>query len=140
MAASNRGFSMIELLIAVAIVAILAGVAYPAYTEYSKKTRRSEIAALLVEEAQRLERFHSRAAQYADVIGPPAHRHEVTAGNGFYAIEAERSEDRFVLVATPSASALMAGDRCGAFVLENTGKRDNLGMSSDASVQQCWGR
>jgi len=45
-----------------------------------------------------------------------------------------------VLVATPSASALMAGDRCGAFVLENTGKRDNLGMSGDASVQQCWGR
>ena len=140
MAASNRGFSMIELLIAVAIVAILAGVAYPAYTEYSKKARRSEIAAVLVEEAQKLERFYSRAAQYSDATGPPAHTHEVATGNGFYAIEAERTEETFVLVATPLLGALMAGDRCGGFVLQNTGRRDNVGMSGDASVQQCWGR
>lgn len=140
MSGHHRGFSMIELLIAVAIVAILAGVAYPAYTEHTKKTRRTEIAALLVEEAQRLERFHSRSGQYSDSPGPPAHEYEVSVGNGFYGISAERSERSFVLVAMPVAGALMAGDRCGEFVLENTGKRDNVGMSGDASVQQCWGR
>jgi type IV pilus assembly protein PilE len=140
MADSNGGFSMIELLIAVAIVAILAGVAYPAYTEYSKKTRRSEIATVLVEEAQKLERFYSRAGQYSDATGPPAHTHEVATGNGFYAIEAERAEETFVLVAAPLPGALMAGDRCGRFVLHNTGRRDNVGMSGDASVQRCWGR
>lgn len=140
MPVSHRGFSMIELLIAVAIVAILASVAYPAYTEYVRKTRRAEIAALLVEEAQRLERFHSRSGQYADSPGPPAHQHEVSAGNGFYAISAERTEQTFVLLAMPLAGRLMAQDRCGGFAVENTGKRDNVGVSGDASVQGCWGR
>lgn len=53
----TQGFTLIELLIAIAVVAILAAIAYPTYTEHTKKTRRSEIAGVLVEEAQRLERF-----------------------------------------------------------------------------------
>jgi type IV pilus assembly protein PilE len=140
MSRCQQGFSIIELVIAVAIVAILAGVAYPAYAEQVKKTRRAEVAAVLVEEAQRLERFHSRSGQYSDSPGPPAHKHEVSVGNEFYGITAERTERTFVLLAMPVAGAQMAGDRCGGFVLENTGKRDNVGMSGDASVQQCWGR
>lgn len=136
----ERGFTLIELLIAVALIAILAAVAYPTYTEHTRKARRSEIAALLVEEAHKLERFYSRIGQYSDVAGPPAREHEVSEGNGFYVIQAERSEQLFVLKAVPIDGTLMSGDKCGAFVLENTGRRDNLGMSGDASVQGCWGQ
>lgn len=138
--ARGSGFTLIELLIAVGIIAILAAIAYPQYSEYTRKTRRSEIASVLVEEAQRLERFHSRAGQYTDAIGPPAREHEVSAGNDFYSINAERSERTFVLVATPMAGTVMSGDRCGGFVLDNTGRRDNVGMSGEASVGACWGR
>jgi type IV pilus assembly protein PilE len=136
----SAGFTLIEVLIAVAIVAILAAVAYPQYSEYSKKTRRSEIAAVLVEEAQKLERFHTRAGQYSDASGPPAFSHEVSSGNAFYRIEAERAERTFTLTARPLGGAMMATDACGGFVLINTGKRDNVGMSGGASVQGCWGR
>lgn len=136
----RTGFTLIELLIAVAIVAILATVAYPQYTEYTRKIRRSEIAGVLVEEAQKLERFHSRAGQYSDVTGPPAFSHEVSWGNGFYQITAERSERGFLLTAQPLAGGVMAGDACGSFVLSNTGRRDNVGMSGAASVSGCWGR
>ncbi len=142
-AAVNRptaGFTLIELLIAIAIVAILAAVAYPQYSEYARKTRRSEIAGVLVEEAQKLERFHSRAGQYSDVSGPPAFSHEVSVGNAFYRIGAERKERTFTLTASPMGGGMMAGDACGSFVLENTGRRDNLGMSGAASVAGCWGR
>ncbi|MBL4822034.1 MAG: prepilin-type N-terminal cleavage/methylation domain-containing protein [Colwellia sp.] len=38
----NHGFSLIELLITVAIVGILAGVAYPSYTDYVLRSNRSE--------------------------------------------------------------------------------------------------
>jgi len=135
----RTGFALIEVLIAVAIVAILATVAYPQYTEYTRKTRRSEIAGVLVEEAQKLERFHSRAGQYSDVTGPPAFSHEVSVGNGFYQITAERSERMFTLSAQP-LGGLMAGDACGSFVLSGTGRRDNVGMSGAASVSGCWRR
>lgn len=134
------GFSLFEVLIAMAIIAILTSVAYPQYSEYSKKARRSEIAAVLVEEAQTLERFHSRAGQYSDVVGPPAFSHEPSTGNGFYAIVAERTEHTFILTATPLGGTLMSGDVCGSFVLESTGRHDNRLMSGGASVQWCWGR
>lgn len=136
----RRGFTLIELLIAVAIVAILAAVAYPAYTEQSRKARRTEIAALLVSEAHQLERFYSRAGQYSDAQGPPARKLEVSQGNAFYAIEAKRAEQTFVLTALPNSGALMSGDRCGGYVLDNTGRRDNVGLSGDASVPGCWGQ
>lgn len=135
-----KGFTLIELLIAIAVVAILATVAYPTYSEHTKKTRRSEIAGALVEEAQKLERFYSRAGQYSDTAGPPVREHEVSVGNAFYAIRAERSKQAFVLTAMPVAGTLMSGDKCGGFVLEHTGRYDNVGMSGGASVQVCWGR
>lgn len=140
MSVCSRGFTLIELLVVIAIIGILAVVAYPQYSEYSKKARRTEIAALLVDEAQKLERFHSRAGQYSDVTGPPAFSHQPSVGNRFYAIETERSERAFVLTARPIAGTPMAGDRCASFVLDNTGRRDNEGMSGGASVQGCWGR
>lgn len=135
----SMGFTLMELLIVVAVIGILAAVGYPNYTEYVKKTRRSEVAALLIEEAQRLERFYSKTGQYTDFIGPPAREHQVSQGNAFYAVTAQRTQHAFVLTATASA-ALMQGDKCGRFVLENTGRRDNVGTSADASVLQCWGR
>jgi type IV pilus assembly protein PilE len=135
----NTGFTLIELMIVVGIIGILAAVGYPNYSEYAKKTRRSEVAALLTEEAQRLERFYSKTGQYSDSVGPPARDHQVSQGNAFYTLTAQRAEQTFVLTATAS-TALMLGDKCGGFVLENTGKRDNVGMSGDASVLGCWGR
>ncbi|MFK3799917.1 type IV pilin protein [Pseudomonas sp. NPDC088444] len=136
----GRGFTLIELLIAIAIMAILATVAYPAYSEHTRKVRRAEITSLLIEEGHRLERFYSRVAQYSDAQGPPAREHEVSGGNTFYVIEAERSEQAFVLTASPISGGAMSADKCGRFVLEHTGRRDNVGMSGDASVQRCWGR
>jgi type IV pilus assembly protein PilE len=63
----------------------------------------------------------------------------VSAGNAFYSINAERSERMFVLVAMPIGGTVMSGDKCGGFVLDNTGRRDNVGLSGDASVGGCWG-
>ncbi len=137
---TERGFTLVELLIAVAIIAILASVAYPAYSEHTRKARRAEIAMLLIEEAHKLERFYSRAGQYHNAVGPPALEREVSSGNGFYAINAVRAERTFVLTATPVAGASMSGDKCGGFVLDQTGRRDNEDLSDNASVEFCWGR
>ena len=137
---TERGFTLVELLIAVAIIAILASVAYPAYSEHTRKARRAEIAMLLIEEAHKLERFYSKAGHYSDDTRPPVREHVVGSGNGFYVIEAERTEQAFVLTATPISGSLMSDDMCGEFVLHHTGKRDNVGMSGDASVERCWGR
>ncbi|MFS2159865.1 type IV pilin protein [Pseudomonas sp. Pseusp122] len=136
---ANTGFTLFELLIAMAIVAILTNLAYPAYNEYVRRAHRADISGLLSDIAHQLERFYSRHGQYADVPGPPAFKLEIPADNGVYAIEAERGDgQRFVLSASPLADGKMTGDRCGRFVLDHLGRRDNRESSADTAF--CWGR
>ena len=65
----SKGFTLIELMIAIAIVGILTMVAYPSYQESIRKTRRSDgvAAALAIQVAQ--ERFRGSCRFYADTIG-----------------------------------------------------------------------
>lgn len=62
---ASRGFTLIEVMIAVAIVAILASVAYPAYQDSIRKGRRSEAFAALSAVQQAQERWRSNNASYA---------------------------------------------------------------------------
>lgn len=53
----KNGFTLIELMIVVAIIGILAAIAYPSYQEYVKKTKRVEAQSELVDIASRLQRY-----------------------------------------------------------------------------------
>jgi type IV pilus assembly protein PilE len=136
----QSAFTLIEMMIVIAIVGILAAIAYPSYTDYVKRAHRSDITGLLTETAQQLERFYSRNGQYSDVAGPPAVGLEITQGNRVYALVAERDVQAFKLTATPIAVGMMSRDKCGGFVLDNVGKRDNLNVAGGATPQLCWGR
>lgn len=136
MRSSNRGFTLIELMIVVVIVGILAAIAYPSYTEYVKRTQRAAIASLLTEQAQALERYFSRVGTYngnANTAAPT-----VSAGNDFYTIAANLNAQDYSLAAT--GRGLMANDRCGVFTITNTGARTNPGATGGMTARDCWGR
>ena len=61
---TRAGFTLIELMIAVAVVGILAAIAYPAYQEQVRQTRRAEVTTVLLENAQLLERQFTRTGTY----------------------------------------------------------------------------
>lgn len=133
MSMDSQGFTLVELLVAVAIIGLLAGIAYPGYAGHLKKVYRAEIIALLTEQAQHLERFYTRNGTFIDASG-------VSAGNDRYRITAALNPQDFHLVATPVAESMMSGDACGEFSLTSAGARSNLGAAPEMSRKLCWGQ
>ncbi len=72
----NRGFTLIEIMIVIAIIGIIITIAAPSYTEYLKKGRRAEVVSLLSEQAQILERFYTKNNVYTGITG-------LSTGNDF---------------------------------------------------------
>ena len=131
MRATTKGFTLIELMIVVAIVGILAAIAYPSYTEYVKRTHRADIATLLSEQSQILERWYSRNGVYNGNPGPT-----LSGGNTYYNIVPTLQAQSYSLAAT--GKGMMLNDKCGVFTITNTGERTNPGGT--ATPKECWGR
>jgi type IV pilus assembly protein PilE len=64
-----RGFSLLELMVAVVVVGILAAIAYPTYTGYMQRSRRSEAQQLVVSIANREGQYLLDSRMYTNVIG-----------------------------------------------------------------------
>lgn len=129
---SNRGFTLIEIMIVIAIIGIVITIGYPSLTEYVKKGRRAEVAGLLSEQAQMLERFYSKSNVYTGAVG-------LSAGNDYYTITPTLTDQTFLLTAARKAGS-MATDKCGDFTITNTGVRSIVNATAGLTTKDCWGR
>jgi type IV pilus assembly protein PilE len=129
----NRGFTLIEIMIVIAIIGIVITIAAPSYTEYLKKGRRAEVVSLLSEQAQTLERFYTKNNVYTGITG-------LSTGNDFYTITPTIADQTFLLTATRKAGTSMATDKCGDFTLTNTGVRSMNNATTGLTTKDCWGR
>ncbi|MDB6446768.1 MULTISPECIES: type IV pilin protein [Pseudomonas] len=130
---ANRGFTLIEIMIVIAIIGIVITVGYPSLTEYMKKGRRAEIAGLLSEQAQILERYYSKNNVYTNATG-------LSSGNDFYTITQTLADQSFTLTAVRKSGSSMATDKCGDFTINNTGARGMLNAAAGLTAKDCWGR
>ncbi|ABA76579.1 MULTISPECIES: type IV pilin protein [Pseudomonas] len=130
---SNRGFTLIEIMIVIAIIGIVITIGYPSLTEYVKKGRRADVVSNLSEQAQILERFYSKNNVYTGVTG-------LSTGNDFYTITPTITDQTFQLTATRKTGTAMATDKCGDFTLTNTGVRSMNNATTGLTTKDCWGR
>lgn len=132
----QHGFTLVELMIAVAIIGILGAIAYPSYVEHVRRGQRAEARTALLQAAQWMERGATATGLYPTSL--PGALQSVSSGR--YTISANIAADgsTFTLTATPSSSA--TDSKCGSFTLSNTGLRGANGTTTGDVVKECWGK
>lgn len=135
----TQGFSLIELMIVIALIGILAAIAYPNYMEYLNRAKRAEAKTALLEGAQALERYYSIHGSYLDAGGNLAAVFAVQVPGGGpanYTLAAEgvATATSFMLQATRISR--MAGDPCGDYRIAHTGAQTLNDATRTAA--SCW--
>ena len=137
----SRGFTLIEILIVVAIMGILASIALPAYQNNVLRSGRAEAKGELMIVASDLERFFSSNNSYSTDATPLVTTDGTTrtTGNGLYDITVAAGGTGNIatsFVATATAVGEQTADACATFTISNTGVR---GATGD-TVEECWQR
>ena len=120
-----RGFTLVELMIVIAIMAILVSLALPSYQQSIRKGRRSDAQTDLLEFVVQAERVFTQTNSYA-TAGLPADTTFYT-----FSFSAGPSATAYTIVATPTAA--QNADRCGTMSLTQAGQRTHTGAEAD-----CW--
>ena len=131
-----KGFTLIELMIVVAVVAILAAIAYPSFQDQIRKSRRAQAKADLVEYAALAERFHTTNNTYAGFALPSNRSPREAGGVAHYtlALNPAATQSAFTITAT-AATASQQADRCGNLSLNQAGVK---GRSTAVPLSECW--
>lgn len=136
-----NGFSLIELMIVVAIMGVLVAIAIPAYTDSIRQSNRAEAKGELVQVASEQERFFSSNNTYSTdatpLNAPVVADRDRTTANGWYLISVDACAGGAItncFIATATAQNDQAADGCTTLTLTNVGVRGATGLTTD----ECW--
>ena len=157
------GFTLIELMIVVAIIGILAAIMFPSYNAYVIRGKRAEGRVILMDTASKMEKHYGDcfrfgntiatarncAADQVDLCGTNLTAAGCPSETGKYnlTINGVSTTAQYVLDATP-VPPQMVDAACGVLSLRSTGEKcilnsgtcSNAGAAEADAVDQCWGR
>ena len=130
----SKGLTLIELLIALAVITILAAIAIPSYFRHVEKSGRAEAKSTLLALAGRMEHYFADSRSYegasvAGLLGSDKTEH------GGYTLSIQSvGVDSYTIIAQPDGR--QAGDACGSFTLSSTGAKGVEG--GKLPISKCW--
>jgi type IV pilus assembly protein PilE len=127
----QKGFTLIEIMIAVAIVGILAAIAYPSYRDQVRKSTRTEAKVALQQAAVTLEKCYTRTMTYVGCPAPQA----ASVGGHYTVAVSNITATTYTVTATP-AGRQTEDSECGSFTLNDAGVKGIA--SGTGTVARCW--
>jgi type IV pilus assembly protein PilE len=136
----HTGFTLVEMMIVVAIVAILAMVALPSYTRYGYRARRSDGQQLLMRVANAQERYYGTFNKYGgDPVTGDLKLGSATSEKGYYTVAITSTDLTKGYTATVTPTNGQQRDVCGALSIDSRGNK--LPAASDTTKNtngNCW--
>ena len=143
------GMTLIELLVAMAIVGVLAAIAVPSYTAYVRSANRTDATRELLLDAQMLQKCYSQNFAYTGGNAPCPAGSGLTSpsGQGYYQItitvpdpNGNNPAPSYAITAAPTAGTTQAFDTaCASFTLESNGTQSAQNSGGTDNTQTCWG-
>jgi len=157
----NQGFTLMEILVSLAIVGILLAIALPQYSKYVMKSRRSDAKVALLGIAQLQEAYYANYHKYATALGNTTNAQEDKLGcktsckegsdsayqspEGHYALSiiADNTQ-RYVIKAVAIGKQALTDEDCQTFVLDSRGRKGadvgNIDAvnADDPDPNACW--
>ncbi len=141
---SRSGFSLTELLIAVAVSGILMAIAVPSYRDYVMRANRADATTALLRLASNQERFYLANNTYAGpddlADAPPAGLGMPGTERGFYELTIVSDDLRsgYTATATAAGGGQENDDACVSFAVNERGQRSAENAEADENMDECW--
>ncbi|WP_462165242.1 type IV pilin protein [Pseudoalteromonas xiamenensis] len=132
---SSYGFSLMELMITIAIVGILASVAVPSYQHYVIRSARSEAMTSLLDAANKQEQYFVDNRVYATDLANLGLK--TSTENGFYSLAVNVVGNEFTITATPIAGPVRGDSICSTLTINEIGVK---GATGSGGANTCWER
>lgn len=145
----QKGFTLVELMVVVAIIGILAGIVYPNYQDSVRKARRADAKGALTGLANALERRYTETGSYTGAantvddpgdVGTPwvySAKSPVDGTETYYNLTiASATTSTYTIAATPVNQ--QQNDKCGMLTLTNTGVRGDGISTPSVAESGCW--
>ncbi len=133
---TRSGFTLIELMMVVAIIALLVAIAFPLFTDQIDQTRRTDAMTGLNNTAQRLERCYTLENDYTacdldegDTFDSP---------EGHFEIEVTGLESQTFLLTATTQGVQARDEDCRSYTLDQAGRRTAATAGGDDNTEDCW--
>jgi type IV pilus assembly protein PilE len=130
----KRGFTLIELMIVVAVVGILAAVAYPSYSSYVVKTKRGAAKACLGQYAAFMERYYTTTLTYVGAAPALDCAIEGSMAQNYTFPMSNLGATTYTVTAQRTTAFATRDTQCGDLTLDQAGAR----TVSSGTVAKCW--